>query len=65
MWNRLSAGLRLLQLSLARACGTPDYDAYLRHECSHHPERTPLGYAEFFRARQDARYGAGGPPRCC
>ena len=65
MWNRLLTGMTLLQLALSRACGTPDYAAYLRHEREHHPERTPLGYAEFFRVRQAARYGADGPPRCC
>jgi uncharacterized short protein YbdD (DUF466 family) len=44
--------------------GMPDYDAYRRHVTDHHPERTPMTRAEFFRDRQQARYGSGGG-RCC
>ena len=44
--------------------GLPDYDAYCRHLADHHPERTPMTWAEFFRNRQQARYGSGGG-RCC
>ena len=65
MRARLARILRLLRDALARAVGTPDYAAYLEHERAHHPERAPLAYAEFFRRRQAARYGADGPPRCC
>ena len=47
-----------------RMIGVPDYAAYLRHQRAHHPERTPLAYAEFFARAQAARYrGTGG--RCC
>ena len=47
-----------------RMIGVPDYAAYLRHLRAHHPERTPLAYAEFFARAQAARYrGTGG--RCC
>ena len=65
MIARLARTLRLLREALSRACGAPDYEAYLAHERAHHPERAPLGRAEFFRRRQEARYGADGPPRCC
>lgn len=46
------------------AVGVPDYEAYLRHLRRHHPERALPSYAEFFRERQDARYGKG-RVRCC
>jgi uncharacterized short protein YbdD (DUF466 family) len=46
------------------AVGVPDYDAYVSHLREHHPGRTPPTYAEFFRERQDARYGRG-RVRCC
>ena len=42
----------------------PDYAAFVAHLREHHPERTPPSYAEFFRERQDARYGRG-RVRCC
>jgi uncharacterized short protein YbdD (DUF466 family) len=46
------------------SCGVPDYDVYVAHLRTHHPERTIPTYAEFFRERQTARYkGTGG--RCC
>lgn len=44
--------------------GVPDYDAYVMHMRTRHPDQTPLDYTSFFRARQDARYG-GGQSRCC
>lgn len=51
---------------IARATlGLPNYDAYLRHMAEHHPERTPMDYAQFFRDRQQARYGSSGAGRCC
>ena len=63
--SRARAWLKLLRDALASALGAPDYAAYLAHERTHHPERAPLAYAEFFRKRQLARYGDDGPPRCC
>ncbi|WP_370655262.1 YbdD/YjiX family protein [Sphingomonas aurea] len=44
--------------------GMPDYDAYRDHLAAHHPDRVPMTRAEFFRDRQQARYGGGGG-RCC
>jgi uncharacterized short protein YbdD (DUF466 family) len=56
-WHRLVQAARL-------SCGVPDYDVYVAHLRSHHPERPIPTYAEFFRERQAARYkGTGG--RCC
>jgi uncharacterized short protein YbdD (DUF466 family) len=57
VWHRLVQTARL-------SCGVPDYDVYVAHLRTHHPERKIPTYAEFFRERQDARYkGMGG--RCC
>lgn len=44
--------------------GVPDYDAYVQHTRLVHPERTPMTYEEFFRERQEARFG-GGAGKCC
>jgi uncharacterized short protein YbdD (DUF466 family) len=47
--------------------GVPSYDTYVEHMRKAHPDRAPMTYAEFFRDRQDARYGVGGRGgfRCC
>lgn len=47
--------------------GVPDYDAYVAHRRAHHPDEAIMTYAEFFRDRQDTRYGAksGKISRCC
>jgi uncharacterized short protein YbdD (DUF466 family) len=47
--------------------GLPDYEAYVAHMRTTHPDQAPLTYEEFFRERQQARYGAGrnGGLRCC
>ncbi|MBC7988205.1 MAG: YbdD/YjiX family protein [Luteimonas sp.] len=57
VWRRLVQAARL-------CCGVPDYDNYVQHLLTHHPEREIPDYATFFRQRQDARYGGGGF-RCC
>ena len=50
--------------------GVPSYDTYLAHMAEHHPGQKAMSYAEFFRNRQDARYGVGCKEgtrgfRCC
>ena len=55
---------------LARAArlmvGLPDYDLYVLHRRIHHPEEPIMSREEFFRERQESRYGGGGRiSRCC
>ena len=72
MMKSLPAGLpeagRYLARTLAQSfrlmVGVPDYDTYLEHTRATHPERTAMSYEEFFRERQEARYG-GASGRCC
>ena len=46
--------------------GLPDYDNYLNHMQANHPDQPVMSYEEFFRERQDARYGGKGRiARCC
>ncbi|ADU91381.1 YbdD/YjiX family protein [Taylorella equigenitalis] len=45
--------------------GVPDYDTYLKHMERNHPDKQPMTYKEFFRERQDARYGGNGNFKCC
>jgi uncharacterized short protein YbdD (DUF466 family) len=47
--------------------GLPDYDRFVAHRRAHHPGEPVPTYAEFFRERQDRRYGTkdGRTPRCC
>ena len=47
--------------------GMPDYDTYVAHMQRTHPGKPIMSYPEFFRERQDARYGAGSSRgfRCC
>lgn len=46
------------------AIGVPDYDVYVAHMRSHHPQTAVMSYAEFFDERQRKRYGQGSS-RCC
>lgn len=45
--------------------GLPDYDAYLRHMADHHPDHPVMDHTQFFRDRQQARYGGKNGGRCC
>ncbi len=46
--------------------GVPDYETYVRHRRTFHPEEPVMTYEEFFRERRDARYAVGnGRFRAC
>jgi uncharacterized short protein YbdD (DUF466 family) len=45
--------------------GVPDYETYVEHRRASHPGEPVMTYEEFFRERQDARYGKGKLNRCC
>jgi len=55
---------RYLGQSLRLMVGLPDYQTYVTHMETTHPDRAPMTYEEFFRERQEARYG-GGQGKCC
>ena len=39
--------------------GIPDYQTYIEHRRTCHPNEPIMSYQEFFRDRQDARYSTG------
>lgn len=39
--------------------GVPDYDAYVQHRRTNHPDQPIMTYEEFFVERQEARYAVG------
>lgn len=49
--------------------GQPDYATYAAHRQMTHPNEPAMTQAEFFRDRENARYGVGGGStrtfRCC
>ena len=67
--TRLPEAGRYLARSLAQSLrlmvGLPDYDTYVQHMRTVHPEREPMSYEEFFRERQTARFEGNRNGRCC
>ena len=55
---------RSLAQSLRLMVGLPDYEGYVAHMRATHPEQPAMTYEEFFRERQNARYGSGAG-KCC
>jgi uncharacterized short protein YbdD (DUF466 family) len=59
VWRRAVQTARLM-------VGIPDYDTYVAHRRAQHPGEPVMSYPEFFRERQQARYGCeGGRIRGC
>ena len=58
------AGVRTLRQSLRLMVGVPEYDTYVAHMRTTHPDQSVMPYEEFFRERQEARYD-GKVSRCC
>lgn len=58
--------LRELAAQTARLMvGVPDYQHYVAHRQQHHPGQPVMTYPEFFRNRQQARYGGRGRSGGC
>ena len=60
----IAGGVRTLRQCLRLMVGVPEYDTYVAHMRNKHPHLTVMSYQEFFRERQEARYG-GKVSRCC
>lgn len=59
--------MRRLRQTSRLMVGLPSYEVYLNHMRERHPDQTPMTYEQFFRERQQARYGGGSGKvtRCC
>ena len=68
MFGNLGQAKKYLGQAAKMLIGIPDYDNYVTHMRTNHPDQPYMTYEEFFRERQDARYGGGdgkGGVRCC
>jgi uncharacterized short protein YbdD (DUF466 family) len=65
MIKQLAQAGRYLGQSMRLMVGMPEYDTYLAHMEKNHPDEPAMSYEEFFRERQEARYGSGKRPSCC
>ena len=58
--------VRYLGQSMRLMVGVPEYETYVVHMRDTHPDQPVMSYQEFFRERQEARYGGNGKvTRCC
>ena len=60
----ISKAGRYLGQTMRLMVGMPEYSTYLTHMEKTHPGQPVMSYEEFFRERQEARYGSG-TGRCC
>ncbi len=67
VFNDLSRMGKYLGQAARMLVGMPDYDTYVQHMQTQHPDQPLMSYEVFFRERQEARYGGGKgrPVRCC
>ena len=64
---RLGAFLRCVCEGARLMVGVPDYETYVAHLATTHPDQVPMSRGAFVANRQEARYGGGGKGgfRCC
>lgn len=67
MFGNLGKAGKYLGQAARMLVGIPDYENYVQHIQKTHPDQTPMTYEEFFKERQQSRYGADGKGgfRCC
>ena len=61
-WNLLAQRLRETGNLMV---GLPDYERYVAHNRTQHPDRPVMSRAEFVAERTQRRYEGGGAGRCC
>ncbi|MCH4247262.1 MAG: YbdD/YjiX family protein [Acinetobacter populi] len=59
-WSRVAVLWQRLQQSFRLMVGVPDYQTYLTHMQTHHPDLTPMDEKTFHRYCVDARYPSKG-----
>lgn len=64
MLNKIRRAGRYFIQSARLMVGVPEYGTYVDHMKATHPDQPVMSYQEFFRERQEARYG-GKVGRCC
>lgn len=57
--------LRGLRQAARLMVGIPDYDAYVAHCTTRHPDTPVMSYEEFFRRSQERRYAGCSGGKCC
>ena len=63
--NLLTTWFSRAQETARLMVGIPDYDAYVAHMRTTHPDQQALSYEAFFANRMDARFGASNRRACC
>jgi uncharacterized short protein YbdD (DUF466 family) len=64
--SSVSRARRLFAQTAHLMVGIPDYDTYVEHRRRSHPGEPVMTREEFFRERQESRYGGSGRAfRCC
>ncbi len=62
----ITRAVHYLGQSMRLMVGVPEYSTYVNHMRATHPDQPVMSYQEFFRERQEARYGGNGKiTRCC
>ena len=64
MFYKMNEALSQITQGLRLMVGVPEYSTYVEHMRAVHPDRRIMTHEEFFRERQEARYG-GKVSRCC
>ncbi len=66
MLNEIIKAGRYFRQTVRLMVGVPEYTTYVTHMEDRHPDQLVMSYEEFFRERQEARYGGNGKiNRCC
>jgi uncharacterized short protein YbdD (DUF466 family) len=65
LFNDLTKFGKYLGQAARMMVGLPDYETYVAHRRTTHPDLPVMTEIEFFRERQEARYGSGRSGGCC
>ncbi len=63
LWDKIVKTYEHWDNVLGTVLGMPNYEKYLEHVRTHHPEKKPMSRKEFYKAFQEGKDGKIN--RCC
>lgn len=65
MIEKFKQGFHFFRYLVGMIAGVPDYEKYLQHMKTDHPDKKPMTRKDFFDQVQKEKYGGNRMNRCC
>ncbi|MBE3597203.1 MAG: YbdD/YjiX family protein [Hydrogenibacillus sp.] len=64
-WEQMKTAVKTVSRHCKTIFGMPNYERYLEHHRTHHPDEPPMSEREYYVYALQNRYADGKANRCC